>query len=201
MTSCVLLVGPQRWCESNKIIIDNNKESWIFYDKFPKNEIDIKRIKEFMEKGNFLTCICITKRWGGNGDIEYVTYTPSIKDNEKIIDGPGENEYYLDEQFIENFKIIRTPKTGKYKPIKPPGPCPSWDLSYDFIDPGEFLPRPYNIAIKIKDIQAIHVPLGEFKNVKDLAPINNGQLENSFIIAQTKNKYIEDYKKNIRQKY
>lgn len=38
----------------------------------------------------------------------------------------------------------------------------------DFTD--QFLPRPYNIAIEIKDIQAIHLHLNEFKNVKELTP-------------------------------
>ncbi len=63
----------------------------------------------------------------------------------------------------------------------------------------EPLPRPYNIAIKITNIQALEVPLSEFRNLRNELPINEGQLQKSFIIARTNNLYIENFRKNNRK--
>ena len=204
MVSCIILVGPKRWCESHETIIHDKGESWLLYDRFPINEIDVKNIKFFIQNGDFLTCICVTKQFGGNRNIEYIAYSPK-KTDKNIIEVPGsKGEYYFDADLINNYPgISPTAKKGFNIPVKPPGPCPSWE-DYDFIntkvkDKMELFPRPYNIAIKITNIQAIEIPLSEFRNVRNEKPINEGQLQKSFIIARTNNTLIENFRKNNRR--
>ena len=179
MVSCIILVGPKRWCENHETVIQNKGESWLLYDRFPINDIDVKHIQSFTQNGDFLTCICITKQFGGNRNVEYVAYSPKRIDK-NIIEIPySKGEYYFDEELIKNYPGTNpTTKKGFNMPIKPPGPCPSWE-DYDFINSKvgknnklEPLPRPYNIAIKITNIQAIEVPLNEFRNVRNESHIN-----------------------------
>jgi hypothetical protein len=204
MVSCIILVGPKRWCENHKKVIQDNGESWLLYDKLPINGIDTKNLRFFVQNGDFITCICVTKQFGGNRNIEYVAYSPK-KIDKNIIDMPHqEGEYYFDEELIKNYPgINQTTKKGFDVPIKPPGPCPSWE-DYDFIDMKvknkiERLPRPYNVAIKITRIQDLEVPLSEFRNLRNENPINEGQLQKSFIIARTNNLSIENFRKNNRK--
>ena len=204
MVSCIILVGPKRWCESHMKVIQDKGESWLLYDKFPINVIDKKRLSFFVQNGDFITCICITKQFGGNRNIEYMAYSPK-KTDKNIIEIPhSEGEYYFDEELIKNYPEINpTTQKGFNIPIKPPGPCPSWE-DYDFVDMKvkdkvERLPRPYNVAIKITRIQAIEIPLSEFRNLRNESPINEGQLQKSFIIARTNNLSIENFRKNNRK--
>lgn len=206
MVSCIILVGPKRWCENHKKVIQDNGESWLLYDKLPINEIDINHFRLFVRGGDFITCICIPKQSGGNRDIEYIAYSPK-KTDKNVIEMPHlEREYYFDEELINNYPGINpTVKKGFDIPIKPPGPCPPWE-DYDFInmkvkDKIERLPRPYNVAIKITSIQTLEVPLNEFRNLKNDGPINEGQLQKSFIIARTNNLSVENFRKNIRKEF
>lgn len=202
MVSCIILVGPKRWCENHKKVIQDKGESWLLYDKFPINEIDIKHLRFFIQNGDFITCMCIAKQFGGNRNIEYIAYTPK-KIDKNIIEVTHSGEYYFDEELIKNYPGINpTAKKGFDIPVKPPGPCPSWE-DYDFIDTKvkdkvRRLPRPYNVAIKITRIQDLEVPLSEFRNLKNEKPINEGQLQKSFIIARTNNLSIENFRKNNR---
>ena len=204
MVSCIMLVGPKRWCENHEKVIQNKGESWLLYDKFPINDIDIKHIRFFIQNGDFLTCICVTKQFGGDRNIEYVAYSPK-KIDKNIIEIPrSKGEYYFDEELIKNHPGTNpTTKKGFNIPIKPPGPCPSWE-DYDFVNTKvknkiERLPRSYIVAIKISSIQAIEVPLSEFRNLRTENPINEGQLQKSFIIARTSNILIEDFRRNNRK--
>ncbi len=43
MVSCIMLIGPKRWCENHETVIHDKGESWLLYDKFPINEIDVKQ--------------------------------------------------------------------------------------------------------------------------------------------------------------
>lgn len=204
MVSCIILVGPKRWCENHKKVIEEKGESWLLYDKFPINEIDKKHLRLFIQNGDFVTCICITRQFGGNRNIEYIAYSPK-KTDKNIIERPHlEGEYYFDEELIKNYPGIN-PSTKKLlnMPVKPPGPCPSWE-DYDFVDMKikgkvERLPRAYNIAIRITTIQDIEIPLNEFRNLKNENPINEGQLQKSFIFARTNNLSIENFRKNNRK--
>ncbi len=203
MVSCIILVGAKRWCENHQKVIENKGESWLLYDKFPINEIDIKHLRFFMQNGDFITCICVTKQFGGNRNIEYITYTPKKIDKNVVEIPRSEGEYYLDEELIKNRQGTKTTKKWFNIPVKPPGPYPPWE-DYDFTDTKikgkmEPLPRPYNIAIKITNIQALEVPLSEFRNLRNELPINEGQLQKSFIIARTNNLYIENFRKNNRK--
>ena len=45
------------------------------YDRFPINVIDTKRLSFFLQNGDFITCICITKQFGGDRNIEYIAYS------------------------------------------------------------------------------------------------------------------------------
>ena len=204
MVSCIMLVGSERWCENHEKVIHDKGESWLLYDRFPINNIDIKNIRAFMQNGDFLTCICVTKKFGGNRNIEYVAYTPKLTDKNVIEISHSKGEYYFDEELIKNCPGTNpTAKKGFNIPIKPPGPCPSWE-DYDFVNVEiknkiEQLPRPYNVAIKITNIQAIEVPLIEFRNLRNENSINEGQLQKSFIIARTNNMLIEDFRKNNRK--
>jgi len=240
MVSCIILVGTKRWCENHKKVIKNGEavigeaehcgsvlsqykgESWLLYDKFPINEIDLKHLRFFMQNGDFITCICIPKQFGGNRNIEYVAYSPKrnktvlnhsnilsgesriLSTDKNIIETTHSGEYYFDEELIKNYPGINpTTKKGFNIPVKPPGPCPSWE-DYDFIDTKvkdkvERLPRPYNVAIKITRIQDLEVPLSEFRNLRNESSINEGQLQKSFIIARTNNLSIENFRKNNRK--
>lgn len=203
MVSCIILVGSKIWCENHKKVVQDKGESWLLYDRFPINKIDIKHLSFFIQNGDFITCICITKQFGGNRNIEYVAYTAK-KTDKNIIKVPNSGEYYFDEELIKNCPGINpTTKKGFDIPIRAPGPCPSWE-DYDFVDMKvkgkvERLPRPYNIAIKITNIQALEVPLSEFRNLRNESPINTGQLQKSFIIARTNNLHIENFRKNNRK--
>ncbi len=204
MVSCIILVGPKKWCENHKKVIQDKGESWLLYDKFPINEIDVKHLRFFIQNGDFITCICITKQFGGNRNIEYIAYSPK-KTDKNIIEVPhSEGGYYFDEELMKNYPGINpTTKKGFNIPVKSPGPCPSWE-DYDFVDMKikdkvERLPRPYNVAIKITRIQALEVPLSEFRNLRNESPINEGQLQKSFIIARTNNLAIENFRKNNRK--
>lgn len=204
MVSCIILVGPKRWCENHKKVIEEKGESWLLYDKFPINEADKKHLSFFIQNGDFVTCICITKQFGGNRNIEYIAYSPK-KTDRNIIERPySEGEYYFDEELIKNYPGIN-PSTKKLLniPVKPPGHCPSWE-DYDFVDMKikgkvERLPRAYNIAIRITLIQDIEIPLSEFRNLKNESPINEGQLQKSFIFARTNSLSIENFRKNNRK--
>jgi hypothetical protein len=138
--------------------------------------------------------------------IEYVAYTPSKVD--KVYDELSNEEFYLDEELIagDKMKAGRNEKNAKIlRPRKPPGYCPKWDY-YDFgvssipieiKDLKEYiknnLPRAYKVAIRITDIQKIESkPLTEFGNF-DNSGIGLSQLENSFIVAHTKNDYKKKY--------
>jgi len=251
MVSCIILAGPKRWCENHKKVIQDNGESWLLYDKFPINEIDTKHLRFFIQNGDFITCICITKQFGGNRNIEYIAYSPKrnktvpnhsnmavvpsavrlvrsptagvsrlaqqtqsvmlsgesriLITDKNIIEVPhSEGEYYFDEELMKNYPGINpTTKKGFNIPVKSPGPCPSWE-DYDFIDTKvkdkvKPLPRPYNVAIKITRIQALEVPLSEFINLRNESPINEGQLQKSFIIARTNNLSVENFRKNNRK--
>lgn len=206
MVSCIILVGPKRWCENHSKVIQDKGESWLLYDRFPINKIDAKHLRFFIQNGDFITCICITKQFGGNRNIEYIAYSPK-KSDKNIINVPhSEGEYYFDEELIKNYPGINpTTQKGFNIPVKPPGPCPPWE-DYDFVnhkvkDKIERLPRPYIVAIKITRIQALEVPLSEFRNLRNESPINEGQLQKSFIIARTSNLSIENFRKNNRKSY
>ena len=128
-----------------------------------------------------------------------------LSTDKNIIEVPhSEGEYYFDEELIKNYPGINpTNRKGFNIPVKSPGPCPSWE-DYDFVDTKvknkvETLPRPYNVAIKITRIQALEVPLSEFRNLRNESPINEGQLQKSFIIARTNNLSIENFRKNNRK--
>ncbi len=205
MVSCIILVGAKKWCDNHEAIVHNKGESWILYDRFPINETDKKLIRYFMQNGEFITCICITKQLGGNRNVEYIAYTPKKEADKNIIEViHSEGEYFFDEELMKNYpKIYSTSKKGVNIPIKPPGPCPSWE-DYDFVDikikdKVERLPRPYEMAIKITKIQAIEIPLKEFRNVRNEKSINEGQLQKSFIIARTNNIFVENFRKNNRK--
>lgn len=203
MVSCIILVGSKRWCENHQKVIEDKGESWLLYDKFPTNEVDIKHLRFFIQNGDFVTCICTTKQFGGNRNIEYIAYSPKRTDK-NIIEMPhSEGGYYFDEEIMENCpEIIPTAKRGFNIPIKPPGPCPPWE-EYDFdgikVTDKVPTPRPYNIAIKITRIQALEVSLSEFRNLRNESTINEGQLQKSFIIARTNNLSIENFRKNNRK--
>ena len=199
-----MLVGPKRWCENHEKVLHDKGESWLLCDRFPINEIDAKHIRFFIQNGDFLTCICITKPFGGNRNVEYVAYSPKRTDK-NIIEVPhSKGEYYFDEELIKNCpETSVATKKGFDIPIKPPGPCPSWE-DYDFVNTKvknkiERLPRSYIVAIKITSIQAIEVPLSEFRNLRTENPINEGQLQKSFIIARTSNRLIEDFRRTNRK--
>lgn len=204
MVSCIILVGPKRWCENHEKIIRDNGESWLLYDKFPINDIDVKHLRFFIQNGDFITCICTTKQFGGNRNIEYIAYSPK-KTDKNIIEVPhSEGGYYFDEELIKNYPGINPTTKKRFNiPVKSPGPCPSWE-DYDFVDTKvkdkvKPLPRPYNVAIKITRIQALEVPLSEFRNLRNESPINEGQLQKSFIIARTNNLSVENFRKNNRK--
>lgn len=204
MVSCIILVGSKRWCENHQKVIQDNGESWLLYDKFPINETDIKHLRFFMQNGDFVTCICVTKQFGGNRNIEYVAYTPKRIDK-NIIETPlSKDEYYFDEELMKNYSGTKATTQKRFKiPIKPPGPCPPWG-DYDFADVKvkdkiEPLPRPYNVAIRITSIQDLEVPLKEFRNLRNEKSIHEGQLQKSFMIAQTNNLSIENFRKNNRK--
>lgn len=204
MVSCIILVGPKKWCENHHKIIHDNGESWLLYDRLPINETDEKHFRSFIQNGDFITCICIPKQFGGNRNVEYVAYTPKKTDKNIVEVAYPECGYYLDEELIKNCPGTNPSARKKFDvPIKPPGPYPSWE-DYDFVnvnvkDKIERLPRPYNIAIKITTIQYIEISLKEFKNVRNDSYINEGQLQKSFIVARTNNTFIENFRKNNRK--
>lgn len=130
MVRCLILVGPEKWCLNHKRVIEDKKESWLLYDKFPIKETDKKQVLDMISKGNFQTFIYISKNWGGNGRIEYVAYTPSKVD--KVYDEPSNEEFYLDEELITGGKMKagRSEKNVKIlRPKKPPGYYPKWDYT------------------------------------------------------------------------
>ena len=203
MVSCIILVGPKKWCENHEKIVREKGESWLLYDRLPVNDVDSKHLRFFIQNGDFLTCICIPKQLGGNRNVEYIAYTPKRTDK-NVIELAHSDKYYFDAELINNYPGINpTSKKDINIPIKPPGPCPPWE-EYDYInvkikDKIEKLPRPYTIGIKITNMQALEVSLKEFRNVKNESSINEGQIQKSFIIAHTNNKFIEDFRKNNRK--
>ena len=205
MVRCLILVGPEKWCLNHTNVIRDHGESWLLYDKYPIQESDKNRINDMMRKGGFQTFIYLSQNWGGDGKIEFVAYTPPTK-GDRVLWSTENDEFYLDHELIpETNKKIRAGRSERnarsLKPKKPPGFTPKWDY-YDFgvsrkpilikniknyID--DHLPRSYNVAVKITDIQRIEKKeLTQFHNFNN-SDINTGQLLNSFIVAQTKNDY------------
>jgi hypothetical protein len=46
MVRCLVLIGPEKWCLNHKRVIQDKKESWLLYDKFPIKETDKKQVRD-----------------------------------------------------------------------------------------------------------------------------------------------------------
>ena len=208
MEECLILVGPDKWCKNHINFLLEHNESLLLYDKFPKKTGTLNdKGNKMIQKGDFYTFIYVSKGWGGDGKIEYVAYTPPMNERSSryII---GHNMFFLDQELIDEYKKItetmENDQINKLRmPIKPPGILPKWDY-YDFSGDRRaaviqnvkehmkdqmlkgHMPRPYNIGIKINSIKKIEPKLLDEFKLYGGGSINNGHLNNSFIIANQK---------------
>ena len=76
MKNCLILVGPDKWCQNHIKNIHEHHESCLLYDKFPRQNNTIKeRAYEMINEGGFQTFIYVSKAWRGRGTIDYVAST------------------------------------------------------------------------------------------------------------------------------
>lgn len=197
MKNCLILVGPDKWCQNHIKNIHEHHESCLLYDKFPRQNNTIKeRAYEMINEGGFQTFIYVSKAWRGRGTIDYVASTPPGKGKQVGWKTPRQNQFYLHKELTEYFSHLKVDNT--MKPIKSPCILPKWDY-YDFKDSRnpfvidnvkEFMknhsPRFYNVAIKINDLNKIEpMKLDQFE-MFDGRTITDAHLLSSFIIARLK---------------
>ena len=198
MKDCLILVGPDKWCQNHIKNIHENHESCLLSDKFPTNSFLENKATEMINNGGFQTFIYVSRKWLGKGTIDYVASTSFEKGKQVGWKTGNPNQFFLHEELIEYFKLLNV--DNKMRAKKTQCILPKWDY-YDFKDSRkpiviqdvkEFMkdhqPRFYNVAIKINDLKKIEpIELNQFE-LFDGSTINNANLQSSFIIAHLKNR-------------